>query len=275
MKSETKITLLIGVLSATVGGAGTFATLHIAGVTRASDEVLYFDGRKRALIETLLATSDAKARSDALLLWALLPPPVTRYRTDWVELLDALKASIDEMARLEPPSTEEGESLQIQRDVQIAEAVANQAAESRTGEASETNAPPGVKAITGTETPNEKARRLWNEGYVAFNSGNLKLATQRYTESKSADPNYAPAYSSLGRIQLDAGKLDSAESLFKEALTRRPSYSAAHNNLGLVYERRGDLEAARRQYAVALQYRPDYEVAKKNLTRLEKREAPQ
>jgi tetratricopeptide (TPR) repeat protein len=107
-------------------------------------------------------------------------------------------------------------------------------------------------------SPHARAVVLWKQGYAAYNAGNATQAKQLYEQARQADPKYAPAANSLGRLAYEGGDVDNAKKLYSEALAGDPTYAPALHNLALIAKRKGDLPEASRLTEQALQARPGY-----------------
>jgi len=106
------------------------------------------------------------------------------------------------------------------------------------------------------------AAQLWQQGFKAFNEGKRAEAQKFYEQSIAADPTYAPAYNSLGRLKDAAGDLKGAEELYQKAVNLRGDYAPALYNLALIAVRRGDLPQGKIWNDKALAARPNYAPAR-------------
>lgn len=91
-------------------------------------------------------------------------------------------------------------------------------------------------------------------------------ATTALQKTIEADPTYAEAYVSLGRL---VRRYDPNEALqlFSRAVQVQPDYSEAHNNLGAMLAHTNPQEALK-QYQLALELKPDNADAHNNLANL-------
>jgi tetratricopeptide (TPR) repeat protein len=104
------------------------------------------------------------------------------------------------------------------------------------------------------------AAQLWSQGYKAYLAGHRDQAKDLYHRALAADPNYAPALSSLARIAGEEGQPDE-RSLYERALQADPNYVPALNNLAIVEFDAGNLDKAYPLAAKAEALRPGYSKA--------------
>jgi tetratricopeptide (TPR) repeat protein len=89
------------------------------------------------------------------------------------------------------------------------------------------------EAISGGDEPTEKsAATLWQEGYTAFQEGNIDTAKGRYEDALRKIPTFAPALNSLGVLKLREELNQEAAELFKKAIAAGNVYGPAIPNLG-------------------------------------------
>ena len=89
-----------------------------------------------------------------------------------------------------------------------------------------------------------------------FDTGKQDQAIRHLEQAIKANPRFAPAYVSLGRIRLGQGKPDRAVALYEEALRIDPRSSSAHNNLGYVLLQRGRIDQAIEHFQQAVENDP-------------------
>lgn len=99
-------------------------------------------------------------------------------------------------------------------------------------------APPAL--VPGTTPPTlsarERARSEWRAGQAARQKNQVAVAERHFRAAIAADPGYAPAYNSLGRLAAAHGDTTEAEKLYRESLVHDPSYRAALYNLATLTE---------------------------------------
>ena len=90
-------------------------------------------------------------------------------------------------------------------------------------------------AIAGETSARTSARQAWNRGYQQFLSERYERARHEYESAIKLDSTYAPAYNSLGRLDLMSGDVPAARVHFENALAHDKQYVPALSNLALVY----------------------------------------
>ena len=84
-------------------------------------------------------------------------------------------------------------------------------------------------------TDPKKVAELNTQLAVAYlRDGDNELALKKLNRAIGADPNYAPAYSTLGLLYNRIGEFDSADKNFRKALRIAPDNSSILNNYGQV-----------------------------------------
>jgi tetratricopeptide (TPR) repeat protein len=104
------------------------------------------------------------------------------------------------------------------------------------------------------------AAQLWSQGYQAYLAGHRDQAKALYLRALAADPNYAPAMSSLGRIAGDEKQPDE-RSWYERALRADPNYVPALNNLAIIELEAGNPDKAYPLASKAEALRPGYSKA--------------
>jgi predicted O-linked N-acetylglucosamine transferase (SPINDLY family) len=93
----------------------------------------------------------------------------------------------------------------------------------------------------------------------------LDEAMVAYRQAIRLKPDYAEAYSNLGKASKDLGQLDEAIAFYRQAIRLKPDLAEAHNNLGNALEGKGQLEEAIAAHRQAIGLKPDYAEAHNNL----------
>jgi tetratricopeptide (TPR) repeat protein len=101
---------------------------------------------------------------------------------------------------------------------------------------------------------------LWSLGYKAYTKNDRIGARDYYERALRADPNYAPALNSLGRLEGDDKKSDE-RSWYERALKAKPNYAPAMNNLAIVEFESGQLDHAEQLAKQANSIRPGISTA--------------
>ena len=155
-------------------------------------------------------------------------------------------------------------------------------------------AAPAASQQTGDQaSPAERAKQLWEAGYVRHVMGFYEPAIEAYRASiailptaeahtflgwtyshqgkvKEAiaeceiairiDPEFGNPYNDIGVYLLDLGQIEEAGPWFRKAIAakRYCCYQFAHANLGRVLLAQGKIEEARKSFERALEYDPEY-----------------
>jgi tetratricopeptide (TPR) repeat protein len=109
-----------------------------------------------------------------------------------------------------------------------------------------TPAPPALVPGTPPQplSARERARSEWRAGQAARQKNQVAVAERHFQAAIAADPGYAPAYNSLGRLAAAHGDASAAEKLYRESLVHDPSYRAALYNLATLSEAMHGAKAA-------------------------------
>ena len=154
-------------------------------------------------------------------------------------------------------------------------------------------APAASQQGAGQASPAERAKQLWEAGYVRHVMGFYEPAIEAYRASiailptaeahtflgwtyshqgkvKEAiaeceiairiDPEFGNPYNDIGVYLLDLGQIEEAGPWFRKAIAakRYCCYQFAHANLGRVLLAQGKIEEARRSFERALEHDPEY-----------------
>lgn len=108
-------------------------------------------------------------------------------------------------------------------------------------------------------SPTDKltAAENYNNGYLAFQTGNYNKAIRYYRKAIQFDPKYTDAYDNCGLSYRRLNKLDSAAYFYKESIKINPKALIAHANLAIVYSEQGKLEEAIKEYEEISKYNPN------------------
>ncbi len=111
----------------------------------------------------------------------------------------------------------------------------------------------------------DAARRMMDDAYKRYKSGDLAEAERRYGKVIALAPDNAEAWHMAGLVALEAGQRDEAIKRMGRALELRPEFPEALNNLGNIMLHMEELETAERLLLTALRLRPDFPDAMSNL----------
>lgn len=136
----------------------------------------------------------------------------------------------------------------------------------------------GTSRLVAAESEAQQALQLTEEAYpaalaalgdIAFEQGDLALATRRYEEALEQDPQLVEALIGLGRVYATRGEWDLAQFQFQQAVAADPRSAAAHYWLGEALLRQGDLDAASAQFDAVLALRQRYPLAYYGIAQIE------
>lgn len=109
-----------------------------------------------------------------------------------------------------------------------------------------------------TDTSEQGATRLIEEGHVLETQGRLDEAMQRYLDAIRLAPNPARAHLNRGNVLLLKGDLQGALEAFRTAIKHKPDYAGAYYNIGNALLGNGQYDEAAASYRRALEIQPDY-----------------
>ena len=89
-------------------------------------------------------------------------------------------------------------------------------------------------------------------GKLYVGTGRLDEAATMYREVIRLRPEQAPGYHNLGTVLATQGQTEAAIAQLQEALRRNPHFLAAHNDLGTLYAERGELSRAIAEFQAAV-----------------------
>jgi tetratricopeptide (TPR) repeat protein len=178
------------------------------------------------------------------------------------ELKKAIESSkLDQEAKQQLQDTLEGRWKQLRETKAKVE-------KAETATKQELSAPPAA-TTTAKTISRGLAIKHWQKGYSYFNANNQQEAERSYREAIAADPSYAPAYNSLGRIAAKQGNQQEALRWYDKAIAANPHYAPALNNRALALRKLSDLHSAREAAKAALVARPGYVPAMNTLKAIE------
>jgi tetratricopeptide (TPR) repeat protein len=109
-----------------------------------------------------------------------------------------------------------------------------------------------------TETSEQDATRLIEEGHVLEAEGRIDEAVQCYLNAIRLAPNPARAHLNHGNVLLLKGDLKGALEAFRTAIKHKSDYAGAYYNMGNALLGCGQLDEAAASYRSALEIQPDY-----------------
>ncbi|MCU0543800.1 MAG: tetratricopeptide repeat protein [Oscillatoriaceae cyanobacterium Prado104] len=117
-----------------------------------------------------------------------------------------------------------------------------------------------------SETPkSEDAASLTVVAEQYYSVGNLAEATAACRRALELQPDWAPAYVTMGNIQQATGQLEEAMRLYSDAISLNPDFAEAYANLGSMLYKQGRLVEAVVNYEKAIALKPNLAAAYWNL----------
>ena len=136
----------------------------------------------------------------------------------------------------------------------------------------------GVAALEKGETATARARfekvlesnphsmlALMNLGTLEYREKHYEEAEKLLKQATRVQPEFAPAWLTLGVATCEAGKLDAALAALSQAVLLEPKDAKAHSYLGVTIGRKGWLDGAEAELQRALELDGDYADAHFNL----------
>lgn len=111
------------------------------------------------------------------------------------------------------------------------------------------------------------ARTLNQRGLEQLEAGHLSQAESLFKQALTADVEFGPAHSNLGKVYFRQSDWYKAAWEFEYAAKLMPKRAEPRNNLGLVLERVGEMERAIEQYRHAMALDPESPEYRGNLVR--------
>ena len=103
----------------------------------------------------------------------------------------------------------------------------------------------------------ESIKELFTQGEQLYSQGEFKKAIDFYEKTIELDPNFAPAYNSLGLVHREINTdLSEIAWLFKTATEIDPKFAQAYDNLGKAYYGMGEFDKAEQSCLKALDLAP-------------------
>lgn len=117
-----------------------------------------------------------------------------------------------------------------------------------------------------SETPKfEDAASLTVVAEKYYSVGNLAEAIAACRLALELQPDWAPAYVTMGNVQQASGQIEEAMRLYSEAIALNPDFAEAYANLGSMLYKQGHLVEAIVNYEKAIGLKPDLAAAYWNL----------
>ncbi|NJR25094.1 MAG: tetratricopeptide repeat protein [Richelia sp. CSU_2_1] len=117
-----------------------------------------------------------------------------------------------------------------------------------------------------SETPkSEDAASLTVVAEQYYSVGNLAEASAACRRALELQPDWAPAYVTMGNVQQATGQIEEAMRLYSDAISLNPEFAEAYANLGSMLYKQGRLVEAVVNYEKAIALKPDLAAAYWNL----------
>lgn len=119
-----------------------------------------------------------------------------------------------------------------------------------------------VKAKTETvdskaDDATKKAVAAYNKGIEYLNAAQFKQAKDKFQEAIDAKPDYAKAYTKLGKAHLEMAEIQPAQTATRKALSLDPKDDEAHFDQGEIYRETKNYPAAEDSYHKSIDYNPN------------------
>ena len=102
---------------------------------------------------------------------------------------------------------------------------------SKTQPATDTRKTTDAKAVPGSNETNPEARSLYEDGIERLELGQVSEAVERFEKAVKIDPEYAEAYSALGRAYFKLRQWDNAGETFRRAIALKAKKRESQNKL--------------------------------------------
>lgn len=132
-----------------------------------------------------------------------------------------------------------------------------------------------AKAVRPLRPTSSMADTLYVLARRAHDQGRLQMASQRYEQVLSLQPDHAGALNALAVLRVHDGRTDEAIDLLTKARELDPESGHIHNNLGVALLRAQRLEEAEISLRLARELQPLSEQVLLNLSRLEQTKTEQ
>jgi len=114
-------------------------------------------------------------------------------------------------------------------------------------------------------TKQSEAQTLYEEGAVALQRGDLKVAGDRFMEALDVDPDFILAHNGVGLVLASSGQIAEAIECYDTAIRLDPNFASPYINKSVIQHRLGQLEAAFESLSRALALQPDNPNANNNM----------
>jgi protein O-GlcNAc transferase len=118
------------------------------------------------------------------------------------------------------------------------------------------------------QTSKDPAQDMFARGKQEYHQGNPTGAQACFETAMQLQPDFIPAYNSLGNLLQVQGKIPQAIDIYQQALTLNPNVAAIHCNLASLYQIQGDRDLAITGYQRSIEIDPDFWLAHYNLGKL-------
>ena len=98
--------------------------------------------------------------------------------------------------------------------------------------------------------------------------GKLDEAYAACLKALNSQPEFAPAYKTIGNILQAKGDIEAAKNYYFKAITIFPDFAEAHANIGSIYAKQRDWEKAFFYYQKAIHIKPNLAIVYRNLAKV-------
>lgn len=98
--------------------------------------------------------------------------------------------------------------------------------------------------------------------------GKLDEAYAACLKALNSQPEFAPAYKTIGNILQAKGDIEAAKNYYFKAITIFPDFAEAHANIGSIYAKQRDWEKAFFYYQKAIHIKPNLTIVYRNLAKV-------
>lgn len=113
-----------------------------------------------------------------------------------------------------------------------------------------------------------KAAELNQAGIEAMKTGDLEMASARFSLALEFHPKFVDALVNLGLVDMQRGSFKQARKRLEKAVSINRHVAQPHHGLGVLCEREGAAERAVGHYKAALEVDPGFAPSRANLARL-------
>jgi len=122
--------------------------------------------------------------------------------------------------------------------------------------------------MTATSQPQTTIANLHQQAETALTQKQFQNTISLCRQILKAEPNFSPAYPTLGKALVAVGDLAAAANTYQQAIKVDPSNAQAYANLGSIYAQYQQWEQALTYYQKASELQPDFAGVYRNIARV-------